>query len=119
MSNCIAQTIQFGLKESSLIHQQAYIDGKWVDANEGAVIRVTSALRFPSVIVPHLDLSLRLLPRPGDDRGARHSAGDGAGGDEAGHRRRFQSFQDMEQDYSQGLLLPRSLGFRILSGWVV
>nr|VWO94141.1 Succinate-semialdehyde dehydrogenase (EC [Ganoderma boninense] len=38
----MASTTPFGLKESSLIRQQAFIDGKWVDANEGAVIKVTN-----------------------------------------------------------------------------
>ena len=52
MNDWVEHTPKFGLKESSLIHQQAYIDGKWVDAKEGAVIKVTSALRFPSAIIP-------------------------------------------------------------------
>nr|VWO98109.1 Adenylate cyclase [Ganoderma boninense] len=38
----MASTTPFGLKESSLIRHQAFIDGKWVDANEGAVIKVTN-----------------------------------------------------------------------------
>ncbi|KAG8860528.1 succinate semialdehyde dehydrogenase NADP+ linked [Tulasnella sp. 330] len=29
-----------GLKDSSLLHQQAFIDGKWVDAKDGATIKV-------------------------------------------------------------------------------
>ncbi|KAI0638700.1 succinate-semialdehyde dehydrogenase, partial [Trametes polyzona] len=33
---------QFGLKDSSLIRTQAYIDGKWVDAKQGGVIKVTN-----------------------------------------------------------------------------
>ncbi|KAI0732824.1 succinic semialdehyde dehydrogenase [Fomitopsis betulina] len=32
----------FGLKDGSLIHNQGYIDGKWVDAQEGGVIKVTN-----------------------------------------------------------------------------
>ncbi|KAI1783946.1 Aldehyde/histidinol dehydrogenase [Ganoderma leucocontextum] len=38
----MANTSPFGLKEPSLVHHQAYIDGKWLDANEGAVIKVTN-----------------------------------------------------------------------------
>ncbi|KAI1784070.1 succinic semialdehyde dehydrogenase [Ganoderma leucocontextum] len=38
----MASTSPFGLKEPSLVHHQAYIDGKWLDADEGAVIRVTN-----------------------------------------------------------------------------
>ncbi|KAI0072975.1 succinate-semialdehyde dehydrogenase [Panus rudis PR-1116 ss-1] len=32
----------FGLKDSSLIHSQGFIDGKWVDAKEGGKILVTN-----------------------------------------------------------------------------
>ncbi|KZT71542.1 succinate-semialdehyde dehydrogenase [Daedalea quercina L-15889] len=32
----------FGLKDASLIRNQGYIDGKWVDAQEGGVIKVTN-----------------------------------------------------------------------------
>ncbi|EPS98769.1 hypothetical protein FOMPIDRAFT_1024502 [Fomitopsis schrenkii] len=32
----------FGVKDASLIHNQGYIDGKWVDAQEGGVIKVTN-----------------------------------------------------------------------------
>ncbi|TFY58000.1 hypothetical protein EVJ58_g6682 [Rhodofomes roseus] len=32
----------FALKDASLIHNHGYIDGKWVDAHDGAVIKVTN-----------------------------------------------------------------------------
>ena len=34
--------VQFGLKDPSLVRAQGFIDGKWVDAKEGGVIKVTS-----------------------------------------------------------------------------
>lgn len=37
------------MKDASLIHNQGYIDGKWVDAQEGGVIKVTSAYAFSLV----------------------------------------------------------------------
>ena len=37
---------QLGLKDASLVRSQAFIDGKWVDAKSGAVIKVTSE-HFP------------------------------------------------------------------------
>lgn len=43
---------QFGLKDASLIHNQGYIDGKWVDAQEGGVIKVTSAYVISRVPYP-------------------------------------------------------------------
>ncbi|KAI0658692.1 succinic semialdehyde dehydrogenase [Cubamyces menziesii] len=38
----MASTAVFGLKDSSLIRTQGFIDGKWVDAKEGGVIKVTN-----------------------------------------------------------------------------
>ncbi|RDX41184.1 hypothetical protein K466DRAFT_463977, partial [Polyporus arcularius HHB13444] len=32
----------FGLKDASLVHTQGFIDGKWVDAKDGGVIKVTN-----------------------------------------------------------------------------
>ncbi len=52
VSSCTEPSTQFGLKEPSLIHQQAYIDGEWVDAKGGAVIKVTSAHPALSLILP-------------------------------------------------------------------
>ena len=45
-STVLTEIRQFGLKDASLIHNQGYIDGKWVDAQEGGVIKVTSAYAF-------------------------------------------------------------------------
>ena len=36
--------LQFGLRDPSLIHHQGYIDGKWVDAEDGKKFSVTSTL---------------------------------------------------------------------------
>lgn len=33
---------QFGLKDASLVHHQAYINGQWVDAEDGKRFPVTS-----------------------------------------------------------------------------
>ncbi|KAI0691303.1 succinic semialdehyde dehydrogenase [Cerioporus squamosus] len=38
----MASTSAFGLKDASLVRTQAFIDGKWVDAKEGGVIKVTN-----------------------------------------------------------------------------
>ncbi|KAI0364593.1 succinic semialdehyde dehydrogenase [Pilatotrama ljubarskyi] len=38
----MSSTAAFGLKESSLVHTQGFIDGKWVDAKDGGVIKVTN-----------------------------------------------------------------------------
>ncbi|KAI0355516.1 succinic semialdehyde dehydrogenase [Trametes cingulata] len=38
----MASTANFGLKESSLLHTQGFIDGRWVDAKDGGVIKVTN-----------------------------------------------------------------------------
>ncbi|KAI0650949.1 succinic semialdehyde dehydrogenase [Trametes meyenii] len=38
----MASTTVFGLKEASLVRTQGFIDGKWVDAKEGGVIKVTN-----------------------------------------------------------------------------
>ena len=43
-----APRTQLGLKDASLVRTQAYIDGKWVNAKSGAVIKVTSACPLPS-----------------------------------------------------------------------
>ena len=37
--------MQLGLKDALLVRTQGYIDGKWVDAKAGGVIKVTSAYR--------------------------------------------------------------------------
>ncbi|TBU58607.1 succinic semialdehyde dehydrogenase [Dichomitus squalens] len=53
----MASTSVFGLKESSLIHNQAYIDGKWIDAKEGGVIKVTNPATAKELgTVPELGL---------------------------------------------------------------
>ncbi|TBU28323.1 succinic semialdehyde dehydrogenase [Dichomitus squalens] len=53
----MASTSVFGLKESSLIHNQAYIDGKWVSAKEGGVIKVTNPATTEELgTVPELGL---------------------------------------------------------------
>lgn len=53
-------SLQFGLKEASLIKNQGFIAGKWVDAKDGGKIAVTSepptinyplTLRFSNQIV--------------------------------------------------------------------
>ena len=38
------------------MRQQAYIDGQWIDAKEGAVIRVTSTHPLPSLHHPPFQL---------------------------------------------------------------
>ncbi|KAI0677764.1 succinic semialdehyde dehydrogenase [Trametes maxima] len=38
----MASTAVLGLKEASLVRTQGFIDGKWVDAKEGGVIKVTN-----------------------------------------------------------------------------
>ncbi|RPD67539.1 succinic semialdehyde dehydrogenase [Lentinus tigrinus ALCF2SS1-7] len=38
----MASTNAFGLKDASLVRTQGFIDGKWVDAKEGGVIKVTN-----------------------------------------------------------------------------
>ncbi|TFK82971.1 ALDH-like protein, partial [Polyporus arcularius HHB13444] len=38
----MASTSAFGLKDASLVHTQGFIDGKWVDAKDGGVIKVTN-----------------------------------------------------------------------------
>jgi len=42
MASTSANVQAFGLKDPSLIHSQAFIDGNWVDAREGGVIKVTN-----------------------------------------------------------------------------
>ncbi|KAH9939375.1 succinic semialdehyde dehydrogenase [Epithele typhae] len=38
----MASSSAFGLKEASLVRSQGFIDGKWVDAKDGGVIKVTN-----------------------------------------------------------------------------
>ncbi|KAI9059995.1 succinate-semialdehyde dehydrogenase [Trametes sanguinea] len=53
----MASTAAFGLKDSSLIRTQAYIGGKWVDAKEGGVIKVTNPATAEELgTVPELGL---------------------------------------------------------------
>lgn len=42
---------KFGLKEGSLIKNQGFIDGKWVDSKEGGKILVTSKPQSQSLLV--------------------------------------------------------------------
>ncbi|KAG8993036.1 succinate semialdehyde dehydrogenase NADP+ linked [Tulasnella sp. JGI-2019a] len=45
------------LKDSSLLHQQAFIDGKWVDAKDGAIIKVINPATTKELgTVPELTL---------------------------------------------------------------
>ncbi|CDO77242.1 hypothetical protein BN946_scf184747.g55 [Trametes cinnabarina] len=53
----MASTAAFGFKEPSLIRTQAYIDGKWVDAKDGGVIKVTNPATAEELgTVPELGL---------------------------------------------------------------
>ncbi|KAF7297096.1 Succinic semialdehyde dehydrogenase [Mycena indigotica] len=53
-----SQASVFGLKDSSLIKQQAFIDGKWLDANSGETISVTNpATREVLGTVPEMGLA--------------------------------------------------------------
>ncbi|KAH9948819.1 succinate-semialdehyde dehydrogenase [Amylocystis lapponica] len=42
MASTSANAQTFGLQDPSLIHAQGFIDGKWVDAQEGGLIKVTN-----------------------------------------------------------------------------
>lgn len=57
-SLCVVQFTT--LKDQSLIHQEAFIDGKWVSPKDGATIKVTSKFRTSAWTQPDLN------PRPID-----------------------------------------------------
>lgn len=44
----LIECTQFGLKDASLVRSQAFIDGKWVDAKDGGVIKVISEYCYPT-----------------------------------------------------------------------
>ncbi|KAI0749020.1 Aldehyde/histidinol dehydrogenase [Fomes fomentarius] len=49
--------VNFGLKDASLVRSQAFIDGKWVDAKDGGVIKVINPATAEELgTVPELGL---------------------------------------------------------------